>query len=440
MERQAAGYYDPESDTINLNDLTLDTLNHEIAHKVLQRSQKSQQLIAEVRRRVGDDALVNRYGDEYGTTNLDLLAEEYIADGFAEYYNGKLLGESDQRLAGRLGIPPRLIAIYDRIAQALRSLIGKRDDILAFYAQIETGRYRNKQLASNPLGLQPAYKLEDTLRGFENSSNHTPVARLGNTEVVLGDYGRNAASRKSGKIDRFDESELAETLQYVEAAYKSRNTGFRKDNLALVSAMPNGEKRAIYTRLNKNGQEEVINWHKITIPGYEDGLKSYGTPAWSRTRGFGLEHLAGNPPHKSIKEKELASSESSLHSDTIVSDDGKIVNGVKYRRKAVSKEELTSEALAPYSLKLTKTDINSAIDEVIGIKYPELIEQQIRLEEELNAIEDRDEERLVENVNDLLLTYLDIPERIKPSMPRLLPEDGDYAKQLVNSPRLVLAK
>lgn len=105
MERQAAGYYDPESDTINLNDLTLDTLNHEIAHKVLQRSQKSQQLIAEVRRRVGDDALVNRYGDEYGTADLDLLAEEYIADGFAEYYNGKLLGESDQRLAGRLGTP-----------------------------------------------------------------------------------------------------------------------------------------------------------------------------------------------------------------------------------------------------------------------------------------------------------------------------------------------
>lgn len=54
--------------------------------------------------------------------------------------------------------------------------------------------------------------------------------------------------------------------------------------------------------------------------------------------------------------------------------------------------------------------------------------------------ESRGAARLVENVNDLLLTYLDIPERIKPSMPRLLPEDIDYANQLMKSPQLVLAK
>ena len=178
MERKAAGYYDPRTDTINLNDLTEDTLNHEIAHKVLQRSQKSPQLIAEVRQRVGDDALVNRYSDEYGTTNLDLLAEEYIADGFAEYYNGKLLGESDQRLASRLGIPPRLVAIYDRIAQALRSLIGKRDDILAFYAQIETGKYRSLPRVDEgdvrvramsldaKKALETIKKFDDVLRGI----------------------------------------------------------------------------------------------------------------------------------------------------------------------------------------------------------------------------------------------------------------------------------
>ncbi len=58
----------------------------------------------------------------------------------------------------------------------------------------------------------------------------------------------------------------------------------------------------------------------------------------------------------------------------------------------------------------------------------------------LLATESRDAARLVENVNDLLLTYLDIPERVKPSMPRLLPEDIDYANQLIKSPQLVLAK
>ena len=49
---------------------------------------------------------------------------------------------------------------------------------------------------------------------------------------------------------------------------------------------------------------------------------------------------------------------------------------------------------------------------------------------------------LIERINDLLLTHLDIPERIKPSMPKLLPEDVDYADQLVNTKhsKLVLAK
>lgn len=54
--------------------------------------------------------------------------------------------------------------------------------------------------------------------------------------------------------------------------------------------------------------------------------------------------------------------------------------------------------------------------------------------------ESRNAARLVENVNDLLLTYLDIPDHIKPSMPKLLPEDIDYANQLIKSPQLVLAK
>lgn len=165
MERQAAGYYDPAADAINLNDLTLDTLNHEIAHKVLQRSQKSQQLIAEVRRRVGDDALIARYGDEYGTSDVDLLAEEYIADGFAEYYNGKLLGESDQRLASRLGIPPRLVAIYDRIAQALRSLIGRRNSILEFYEEIEAGEFSQAPYVVDRPVATPVYKIHATSKG-----------------------------------------------------------------------------------------------------------------------------------------------------------------------------------------------------------------------------------------------------------------------------------
>lgn len=33
--------------------------------------------------------------------------------------------------------------------------------------------------------------------------------------------------------------------------------------------MPNGEYRAIYTRKNTNGANEIINWHKIDKKNYQ---------------------------------------------------------------------------------------------------------------------------------------------------------------------------
>lgn len=186
----------------------------------------------------------------------------------------------------------------------------------------------NEPIIANPPRIvnDKRFKLDETLQGFAHSSNHTPVATIGDAEVVLGDYGRNAMQRKADKIDRFDAAELPETLRHITGVYRSGDSSFRKDNIALVATMPDGEKRAVYTRLNADGQEEIINWHKITIPGYEDGLQSYGTPAWNRTRNFGLEHLAGNPPHRSVEGEKLAASESSLHDDSSIAKTDENVN------------------------------------------------------------------------------------------------------------------
>lgn len=163
--------------------------------------------------------------------------------------------------------------------------------------------------------------------GFNNSGNQELVVRVGDVEIVLGDYGRNATARKIDSPDRFDASELPETLNNVKDVYRSGDSSFRKDNIALVSEMPNGEKRVVYTRLNKSGQEEIINWHKITAPKYEDGLKSYGTPAWNRTRDFGLEHLAEDPLHRSVESKgDLATSESLLHDADSIAKTDEVVN------------------------------------------------------------------------------------------------------------------
>ena len=145
MQRKALDYYDPKTDKIDLNRLSEDTLNHELGHKLLERANNKQELLTAIRRFYGDNYLINKYGQQYGTTDINLLAEEQLADGFSEYYNGKLNGENTQRLAARLHIPQRIVAIYDRITEAIRGLIGKQDIIKQFYAQMETGKFRNTQ-------------------------------------------------------------------------------------------------------------------------------------------------------------------------------------------------------------------------------------------------------------------------------------------------------
>lgn len=144
MQKKALGYYDPKTDQINLNKLTEDTLNHELGHKLLTRVENKQDLLNSIRESYGDDYLINKYGNQYGN-DLNLLAEEQLADGFSDYYNGRLNGEDKVRLGTRLGIPQKILAIYDRITEAVMGLVGKQDAIKQFYAQMETGKFRTKQ-------------------------------------------------------------------------------------------------------------------------------------------------------------------------------------------------------------------------------------------------------------------------------------------------------
>lgn len=177
MQRKALGYYDPKTDKINLNKLTEDTLNHELGHKLLERTENKPELLNAIRQAYGDDYLVNKYGRQYGN-DINLLAEEQLADGFSEYYNGRLNGEDKVRLGARLGIPQKVLAVYDRITEAIKSLIGKQDIIKQFYAQMETGKFRNSQqvpggdgrvrtmsLDSNK-ALETIKKFDDVLRGI----------------------------------------------------------------------------------------------------------------------------------------------------------------------------------------------------------------------------------------------------------------------------------
>ena len=160
MQKRALGYYNPKTDTINLNKLTEDTLNHELGHKLLTRVENKQDLLNSIRESYGDEYLINKYGSQYGN-DLNLLAEEQLADGFSDYYNGRLNGEDKVRLGTRLGIPQKVLAIYDRITEAIMGLVGKQDAIKQFYAQMETGKFRGvSQASAKATKPQPAYRID----------------------------------------------------------------------------------------------------------------------------------------------------------------------------------------------------------------------------------------------------------------------------------------
>ena len=184
MQKKALGYYNPKTDTINLNKLTEDTLNHELGHKLLTRVENKQDLLNSIRESYGDDYLINKYGSQYGN-DLNLLAEEQLADGFSDYYNGRLNGEDKVRLGARLGIPQKVLAIYDRITEAVMGLVGKQDAIKQFYAQMETGKFRTKQQVPGGDG-------QIRTMSIQQSRDGTPVVVIEN-DILAGVPARNRA-------------------------------------------------------------------------------------------------------------------------------------------------------------------------------------------------------------------------------------------------------
>ena len=214
MQRKALGYYDPKTDQINLNKLTEDTLNHELGHKLLTRVENKQDLLNSIRESYGDDYLINKYGNQYGN-DLNLLAEEQLADGFSDYYNGRLNGEDKVRLGARLGIPQKVLAIYDRITEAVMGLVGKQDAIKQFYAQMETGKFRTKQQVPGGDGRVRTMSIEATrdgrnivvvnnniLEGVPSKQIVPTIRKYLNENFKGNDYPLNFGNDGTGTINR----------------------------------------------------------------------------------------------------------------------------------------------------------------------------------------------------------------------------------------------
>ena len=204
MQKRALGYYNPKTDTINLNKLTEDTLNHELGHKILTRVENKQDLLNAIRESYGDEYLINKYGSQYGN-DLNLLAEEQLADGFSDYYNGRLNGEDKVRLGARLGIPQKVLAIYDRITEAVMGLVGKQDTIKQFYAQMETGKFRNEVFGNTE--QLPAYKKSDSSADIDGYVNdlvkEQKLARKGEQPTLKERWQDFKADMREKFVDRF---------------------------------------------------------------------------------------------------------------------------------------------------------------------------------------------------------------------------------------------
>lgn len=116
-----------------------------------------------------------------------------------------------------------------------------------------------------------------------------------------------------------------------------------------------------------------------------------------------------------------------------------MINRLLHHIRRIEKPSI--EEIAAYQHKMPRSiNVKTSYDKKTKFYTATIVNLDKKKVDALLITESRNAVDLVKSVNDLLLTYLDIPERIKPSMPRLLPEDVDYAKQLLKSPRLVLAK
>ena len=272
LERRAQGFFDEKTGKITINDGDLNTLNHELGHKLLTRADNRSELLADIRNTVGDEALNAKYGENYAqqVANMNpeeranLFAEEYLADGFSDYYNGILAGEDSQRLGAKLGIPPRVLATYDRIVEAIKGILGLQQDTLKqFYAQAETGKFAHNHIAdvSKMVGSEttPAYKIHNTPQGKlveieGNPLNGVPykdiprrvkqviAERFQGNSYQVGDTDTYAGVTARSKRELAYKQQQMDSSDYVKKATMSHNLDELIESMNGVRAVPNLKK------------------------------------------------------------------------------------------------------------------------------------------------------------------------------------------------------
>lgn len=217
---------------------------------------------------------------------------------------------------------------------------------------------------------------EATIEAFKNSVVQKPVGKLGDAEIVLGTYGANAIARKKAdnKQDRIELRELPDTVSHVVEALKAGDSSFRKDNLVLIAQMPTGELRAVVTRQNAAGQEEVINFFRVgkNFTKFVENLRSFGAPARTRTSTLALE------PRSPIQ-LAYGGSEGTVAQDASGSIEPPTLSGGKFASAGVwsnGEELLDGDAQKPAKMpKKEEVEVTmGGLEYVHAVEMPELVQ------------------------------------------------------------------
>lgn len=244
---------------------------------------------------VGGDSLNFLPGGEGEEGTIDALAKAATTEDAAAILKG--IGMSDEltlRLAPQFAEMTDKTEIKDALdtAHTLNSAISQSAAEGASDAEkvVTPEEESEPSSAEESAGLPTAKDIPEVVDAFDKSSGQDDIGTVGDTKVVLGSFGRNAIARKTTAAlpDRLPASELQDTLPNVKAVYKAGDSSFRKDNIVLLADMPDGSTRAIVTRQNSNGDEEVVNFFNVSRDKntFVKNLESFGTPDGTRTRNL----------------------------------------------------------------------------------------------------------------------------------------------------------
>lgn len=253
---------------------------------------------------VGGDTLnLAPIGGEGDSNIVDALAKETTVESTTAIL--KSTGMSDNLISQ---LAPRFAEMTDKTeikdgletAKTLASAVSESAKEGAFDADTVTKPAETKPTSAEEAnGTPTTHDTPEVAEAFDKSVPTQDIGTVGEAKIVLGTFGENAIARKTAAAlpDRLPATELQHTLPNVNAVYKAGSSSFRKNNLVLLADMPDGTTRAIVTRQNAAGNEEVVNFFNVSRDkdAFVKNLESFGAPDQTRTGTLSLERSSSNP-------------------------------------------------------------------------------------------------------------------------------------------------